>query len=245
MLPFMPSVSTVGIVAANFHVLERAMRVLLCSPAEPECKVRKLLLLDDAFRLSDEAVRSAAEQATVGLSERAGVALERVSISQIVGSDFDLAACNTAALRQLQTLEFQNTVGDWIENQEPKLGHTFSLAYQNVKQFDRTKAIEALERCERIFGAFKRFLQPGTVVCFPSTPTVAPLLGSLTTMDAVVDFYDRTMAVTSFSGVGRLPEISAPVLTVDGCPVGLSLAVAHYQDEFLLRAARTLLVAER
>ena len=55
-----------------------------------------------------------------------------------------------------------------------------------------------------------------------------------------MDFYDHTMAITSFSGVGRLPEISIPLTTVDGAPVGLSIAAGMNQDEFLLKTARQL-----
>jgi amidase len=69
---------------------------------------------------------------------------------------------------------------------------------------------------------------------------VAPLKGSLSTLEAVTDFYGRTMAITSLSGVGRLPDVTAPLLIVDGCPVGLSIAAAHYEDEFLMNAVRTM-----
>lgn len=240
-LPFMPSVSTVGAVATDFEILDRAMRVLLRSGTERAAKLQRVILLEDAFNLADKPVREASQSAIAGMAKRTGIAPERVSFSEIVGRDMDLTACNEAALRDLQTAEFENTVGDWIENHKPELGFTFSMAYGNVKSFDRTKIMESLDLCERLFQGINRFLQPGTVICFPTTPTVAPLKGSLNTMEAVLDFYDRTMAVTSFSGVGRLPEISAPLLSIDGCPVGLSVAAAHYQDEFLLAAVREML----
>lgn len=240
-LPFMPSVSTVGAVAADFKILERAMRVLLRSGAERVADLQRIVVLEDALRLADQPVREAAEGAISLMAKRTGIALERVTFSDIVSRDMDLAACNEIALRDLQTAEFENTVGDWIENHQPKLGHTFSLAYENVKSFDRTKVIGSIDLCERLFQSINRFLKPGTVICFPTTPTIAPLKGSLTTMEAVSDFYDRTMAVTSFSGVGRLPELSTPLLSIGGCPVGLSIAAAHYQDEFLLAAVRELL----
>jgi amidase len=57
-------------------------------------------------------------------------------------------------------------------------------------------------------------------------------------MDAIMDFYDRTMAIASFSGVGRLPEISVPLRSNAKCPIGLSLAAGYYQDEFLLDVVR-------
>jgi len=48
------------------------------------------------------------------------------------------------------------------------------------------------------------------------------------------------MAITSFAGIGRLPEISIPGADVEGIPIGVSLAAGHYQDEFLMSAAKQL-----
>ncbi|MFZ2960301.1 MAG: amidase family protein [Candidatus Ozemobacteraceae bacterium] len=242
-LPFMPSVSTVGIVATGLEILNRAMRVLLRSGTEPTPNLNRIFVLEDAFKLADKPVAEAAELALEHMSKRANIPLVWVSFTDIVGRAMNLTSCNEEALRNLQTAEFENTVGDWIENNRPELGVTFSMAYGNVKTFNRTKAIESIDLCERLFESIRRFLQHGTVICFPTTPTVAPLKGSLNTMDSVLDFYNRTMAVTSFSGVGRLPEISAPLLSVGKHSVGLSIAAAHYQDEFLLSVARDVLAA--
>ncbi len=240
-LPFMPSVSTVGVLAASFEVLERTMRVLLRSGQRPSAPLKRLVLLEDALALADAPIRAAAEQVVQRLAERAGLPLERLALSQLLGREWDLVACNERALRELQTAEVGNTVGDWIDRHSPRLGRTFTLAWANVQRFDRTRGLVALELCERLFEDLARALSPGTVVCFPTTPTVAPLRGSLDHEEAVLDFYDRTMAVTSLAGVGRLPELTAPLLAVGGCPVGLSLAAGHYQDEQLLEVARELI----
>lgn len=233
-VPFMPSVSTVGVVAADPSVLRRAMRVLLRSPSAQTVRPQRLVAIDDAFELADNALREAAETALLQLSKRIGIPVERSRFSTVVGEDMPLTACNLLALRDLQTLEFQNTVGDWIETHSPQLGQTFAMAYRNVRNFDRTTAVRSLDLCELLFQRLRQFLTAGTIACFPTTPTIAPLKGALNHLDAIGDFYDRTMAVTSFAGVGRLPEISAPLLTVEGCPAGLSLVAAHYEDEFLL-----------
>ncbi len=241
-LPFMPSVSTVGALAGDFDALDRAMRVLLRSGARETAELKRIVLLEDAFELADRPVREAARREVKRMSKRAGVELESVAFFDITGREMGLSACNESALRDLQTAEFQSAVGNWIEAHEPELGLAFSMAYGNVKAFDRRRIMGSIDLCERLFEGIGRFLQPGTVVCFPTTPTVSPLKGALNTMDAIKDFYARTMAVTSFSGVGRLPEISAPLLSACGCPVGLSLAAAHYQDEFLLGVVRETLL---
>lgn len=240
-LPFMPSVSTVGVLAARFEDLNAAARVMLRSGPKPVVPFQRLLLLTDALEISDDAVRKGAYSALHEISHKVGIPLEPVRFSQIAGEDIPLGDCNVKALRDLQTAEFQSTVGNWIETTKPKLGHVFSMAYGNVRHFDRISALDSLERCERFFEAINTCLTPGTVICFPTTPVVAPRKGTLTTLDRVLDFYDRTMTITAFSGVGRLPEISAPLMTVDGCPVGLSFAAGHYQDEFLLEAVQAML----
>ena len=240
-LPFMPSVSTVGVLADRFDHLDTAIRVLLRSGKRPTAPLQRILVLSDAMEISDEAVRIEANGALAQISRRTGIEPEPISFGQIIGRDMPLSACNEKALRNLQTLEFQSTVGNWIETNAPQMGPAFSMAYENVRGSDRIAALASLDLCERFFEGIQSFFTPGTVICFPTTPVIAPLKGTLNTAESVMDFYDRTMAITAFSGVGRLPELSAPILTVDGCPVGFSIAAGHYQDEFLLNAAQKML----
>ena len=243
-LPFMPSVSTVGVLADRFEHLDAAARVLLRSGSRAVVPLRRLLLLTDALDVSDRAVQEQAGAALRRIADKVGVPLESVRFSEIAGEDLPLGDCNVKALRDMQTAEFQSTIGNWIETAKPTLGTTFTLAYGNVRRFDRVAALDSLVLCERFFEAINAFLPAGVMICFPTTPVIAPLKGTLTTLKNVLDFYDRTMTITAFSGVGRLPEISAPLLTVDGCPVGLSFAAGHYQDEFLLASVRQILGVE-
>ncbi|MBL4645677.1 MAG: glutamyl-tRNA amidotransferase [Hyphomicrobiales bacterium] len=240
-LPFTPSVSTVGILAARMDTLDKAIRVLLRRSKRPVAPLRRILVLADAMEICDATVRIAAERALERIAHRTGIVPELIRFAQIVGRDIPLSACNENALRDLQTMEFQNTVGNWIENNKPHTGTDFSKAYENVRGFDRISALASLDRCERIFEELNDFLSSGTVICFPTAPFIAPFKNSLNTEESVGNFYGRTMAITAFSGIGRLPEISAPLLTVEGCPVGLSIAAGHYQDEFLLGAVEEML----
>ncbi|PLX36679.1 MAG: glutamyl-tRNA amidotransferase [Hyphomicrobiales bacterium] len=242
-LPFMPSVSTVGVLARSHGILERTTRVLLRSGPRAPAEVKRIFVLNDAFRLATPEIAAAAREALDSIASRSGVTLETVDFADIVGREMDLVACNKDALRNVQTAEFQNTVGNWIENQKPELGFAFSMAYKSVRAFERTSAIESLELCERLFESIRAFLEPGSVIGFPTTPRIAPLKGTLTSLEAVADFYDPTMAVTSFSGVGRLPEITAPLLAVADCRAGLSFVAGPYQDEFLMTAVGRLLDA--
>lgn len=243
-LPFMPSVSTVGVLASNLPLLEAAARVLLRSGTKPATPLRRLLVLSDAVEIATPAVQERLWAALDDITRRTGLAAEPIRFGQIAGEDVPLSDCNLKALRDLQTMEVQSTIGNWIETTGPELGTTFSLAYGNVQGFDRIAALGSLARSERFFEQINAALPAGTIICFPTTPTIAPLKGSLDTLEAVTAFYDPTMTITAFSGVARLPEISAPLLTVEGCPVGLSFAAGHYQDEALLGALSELLATQ-
>ena len=207
-LPFMPSVSTVGVLAERLADLDVVARVLLRSGSKPVAPVQRLLVLTDALEIADASVSQAVTARLDAIAQQADIALEPVRFSDLTGTDLPLSACNLEALlRDLMTAEFQSTVGNWIETEKPELGFTFSMAYGNVKSFDRIAALNSLTRSERLFEAINAALPEGTVICFPTTPVIAPLKGSLNTLEAVTAFYDPTMTITAFSGVGRLPEI--------------------------------------
>ncbi|WP_306260092.1 amidase family protein [Pararhizobium sp. IMCC21322] len=239
-LPFMPSVSTVGAFANTIDVLGKVMRVLLRSRPKPFGGINNIFLLEDAFSVADPAVRAAIENSICNLSCAHGVTVSKVSANDIFGSDYDLIAANERALRILQTAEFASTVGSWIDTVEADVSPGFALAYQNVQHQDRSTVNEALDLCEYLFARILDFMGPDDLICTPTTPSPAPLKASMTSAVQFQNFYDRTMALTSFAGVGRAPEISIPAASVDGLPVGVSLIARHYEDEFLLEAAKVL-----
>ena len=240
-LPFMPSVSTVGAFASTGDVLENVMRVLLSSAEVAPPGIRTLYMLEDAFALADPVVQTAFRDSTASLGQTLGVTVVPVTIHDMFGDDIDLITCNERALRCLQTAEFANTVGAWIETTKPDLSPGFVMAYQNVLGFDRSTLTDALRLREHLFRQMSGFIGPGDVVCFPTTPTLPPLKASLADAETVQQFYNRTMAVTSFAGVGRLPELSVPLARSEGIPVGVSFAAGPYQDETLLNIAKRFL----
>ena len=239
-LPFMPSVSTVGAFSNDINILENVMRTMLRSEDTKPEDILNIYLLEDAFSIADAEVSCAIKSKISYLFEIEGVVIRSITLSDIVGEEIDLNISNSQALRVLQTAEFANTVGGWIETFSPEKGPGFSAAYENVRNFDRTELSNALSLCEKIFNKISNFTKKGDLFLFPTTPTIAPLKGSLNNLDGVLDFYDRTMAISSFAGIGGIPEISIPLVTVNGAPVGLSVAAGRYQDEFLLSSVKKL-----
>lgn len=233
-LPFMPSVSTVGVLASEFSCMESVMRVILSSGARREQKVERLVALTDSFEIADESVRDASVAMLRKVGETLDLPVDTVSFGEIAGNELTLFDCNSHVLRNVQIAEFQNSLGSWLDDYEPELGRIFLNSYETVRAFDRRLALNSLQTRERLFARINSFLGSATIICFPTTPFVAPRKSSLTAQKENADFYSRTMATTSFAGIGKLPEISAPFLEVEGCPVGLSFAASHGSDEMLV-----------
>lgn len=239
-IPFMPSTSTVGAFANNIDILERVMRVLLSSGDDKVDTIRTIYILKDVLDIADEPVRRAFEESVSHLYENKDISLKTVTLSEIVGEPMTLDTCNRKALRILQTTEFGNTVGEWVEQNNPELGRIFGLSYRFIRNFDRTDLNKALFLSAKLRQRISSFPGRNDLFLYPTTPTVAPLKGSLDDPDTVAEFYNRTMAVTSFAGVSRIPELSLPITRIDDVPIGISLAGGVNRDEFVLKAAREL-----
>ncbi|MGL4602982.1 MAG: amidase family protein [Iodobacter sp.] len=239
-LPFMPSVSTVGAMSGQSDILNKVMRVLLRSQQGPVQKINHIYLLQDAFDMADAAVLAALDETIEYLKNIPNINISCISLKEIMGEEISLNHFNERALRELQTAEFANTTGSWVQQFNPETGPGFKAGFANVLLSERSKISDALFLCEKIFQRLLKFTAAGDLFCFPSVPVAAPKKGSLNHLEAVLDFYGRTMAVTSFAGVARLPEITIPVSHIAGVPVGLSLVAGYYQDEFLLDAAKEL-----
>ncbi len=239
-LPFSPSVSTVGILANEITVLEKVMRVLLCSSHKLAAPVKHIYLLEDAFAIADEEINKALQEKIAQLRDRQDITVSSITLSEIVGEDISLYSCNEEALRVVQSTEIWNALGSWITAFNPEMDPQIRRVLEDVKNIDRSKLNDALYTCERIYTKVSQFTKTGDLFCFPTVPILPLLKGELENIEKGKDFYRRAMAITSFAGAARLPEISIPVTNVRNIPIGLSLAAGHGQDEFLLASVRQL-----
>ncbi len=239
-LPFVPSVSTVGVFSKKLDILEKVMHVLLRSGRRNLRSIENIYLLEDAFSIAVPEVNEALQESITFLRKTKNIRVFTITLSEIVGEKIDLFTCNENSLRVVQSAEAWNSFGSWIEAFKPELGPRVRLGLENVKQTDRSKLNEALYFCEQLFIKVSNFIKPGDLFCFPTVPVIAPLKGVLDEFDKAMNYYRPTMAITAFSGIAHLPEISLPVTQTEGVPVGLSLVAGHRQDEFLLAATKYL-----
>ena len=90
---------------------------------------------------------------------------------------------------------------------------------------------EQRRACERICALVK----PGTVLALPTAPCIAPRIE--TSSEALESFRVRVMRLTCVAGLSGLPQVTLPVGSISGCPIGLSFIGWHAGDEALLDLA--------
>src|SRR5262249_25949246 len=100
------------------------------------------------------------------------------------------------------------------------------------------QAAAARKEHARIRALIRAAGKPGTVLALPSAPAIAPLIDA--PPDSLNAFRGRVMRLTCIAGLGGLPQVSMPIGTVAGCPVGLSFIGWAGGDEALLELATTL-----
>lgn len=239
-LPFAPSSSTVGVLACDLKTLERVAKVLLSSCERGTASIGRIYLLKDAFSLASREISIALEKEISGLAKRSSVVIEPVSLSEIVGEKTDLESWRREIFSPLQCSEIWNAVGAWIEDKRPQMSPRVSESMKHFKSFDRSSLSRALSLREKMFHKVADFVGPDDLVCFPTVPRVAPFIGELDEKERNMDYYMRTMSVTCFSSVAALPEVTLPLVKVNGASVGFSFAASHRRDEFLLASVSEL-----
>lgn len=225
-MPLAPSYDTVGWFARDLATLERVGRALL--PLRASARPARLLIASDAFGLARDAVRAALAPHAAGLC--AGFArFEEVALSQ----EGLLAWQRT--MRVVQGHEVWQAHGEWIARAKPAFGPGTRERIQWASTIAREDALAASARREEISRRLDALLDDA-VLCIPTVPFVAPLRRAPTAEQ------DRTDALSLLcvASLGRLPQITIPVATAEGCQVGLSLIAARGADLALLDAALPL-----
>jgi amidase len=84
----------------------------------------------------------------------------------------------------------------------------------------------------------EKVAKPGSVLLLPTAPCIAPRKSA--SAAALEYFRVRVMRLTCIAGSGGLPQVTIPIGSLSGVPVGMSLIGWAGSDEVLLNLALSL-----
>jgi amidase len=229
--PLAHSFDTGGWFARDAALLEKVGRVLIASTAEGK-PARRVLLAEDAFALAGPEV-SAALAAGVARVGKAIAKPQAVTVSaEGLRNWFEI-------FRVLQGAEVWAEHGAWITQTRPDLGPGVRERIQWASTLKPAEVEPLKPKREAIARHLADLLGDDAVLVLPTVSGIAPLLNSPPA--AVDDFRARAMSLLCIAGLARLPQVSLPLGTLDGCPVGLSLVGPRGADEMVLATARRVM----
>ena len=227
--PLAPSFDTCGWFARDPVLLERVGRVLLGDTSQG--KPGAVLIADDAFEIAGETVTNALRPALNRISSLIGKPAQ-VTLSSEGLSRWSLI------FRVLQGAEIWAQHGEWVTTVKPALGPGVKERIEWTSTIAAEDVDMAREKRAAIARRMDALLAGNAVMIVPTTPGIAPLRDR--PQEEMNDFRHRALSLLCVAGLARLPQLSLPFASMDGCPLGISLIAARGNDMLLLALAREL-----
>lgn len=142
------------------------------------------------------------------------------------------------AFRTVQAREVWETFGPFITRAKPELGPGIKERMEFAAAVTAQQEVVARRIIASARSHLRALVPPGTVMALPTSPSIAPSVN--TSGEEAESFRVRVMRLTCMAGLAGLPQMTLPVGTVAGCPVGLSLIGWPGGDEALLDLAVSL-----
>jgi len=230
-LPQAPSFDTVGWFARDAETFGKVGEVLLQTAISPS-RPASLLIAEDAFGLLDSDVRKALDPMVELIARSVG----KHETERLSASGLDHWAEHQ---RLLQGREAWDGMKGWINEVNPRFAVDVSLRYFNGmstsdEQVEQSRSVQA-EAIERISGLLSEY----DIICLPTATSAAPRLDR--SLDDRQGVGYRLGHLLCIGGMTGCPQITLPLATIDGLPLGLSLMGARGSDEMLIGFAREII----
>jgi len=141
--------------------------------------------------------------------------------------------------RAVQGFQAWRAHGPWIESRKPKLMEAVRGRFEAARRVSEAAYERAVEKRADVRERVHQILGDDGFMVLPTLPTIAPLVRA---PEADLEsFRARALSMLCMAGLAGVPQLSLPVGTVAGCPLGLSLVGPAGRDRALIGLGRKLL----
>jgi amidase len=141
--------------------------------------------------------------------------------------------------RILQGYEAWAAHGPWISSRDADLGPQTATRFEVSRRVTAAEAEAAAKKRAEVRERVRGLVGDDGVLMLPTMPGIAPLVEA--PEEVFEAFRARAISMLCIAGLAGLPQLSLPVATVSGCPLGLSLIGPPGRDRALLALGRDVL----
>jgi amidase len=227
-----PSFDTCGWFARDIEVLSRVSEVLLGVEIPGLSVQPELLRPIDLYSLVSSEIAQTFTPAENCLAQHFG---EFRNCRILTDPVTEMVEC----FRTVQGFEAWELHGGWIQEYQPAFGPGVAERFKwaSSVSLDQYRAANARRRrfCEQI----RSLLSDRGLLVLPTVGDIAPLRGSA--LSVLEDYRKRAFSLLCIAGLAGLPQLSLPLASHRGAPLGLSLIGPVGGDEWLISVAKVLL----
>jgi amidase len=226
LVPLNPLFDTATWLAHEAGIFERVAGVLL--PASSFARTR-VVEPADAWAEADPVFQPALQRARDTLAGLLGAPVEKITAAPDGLDAWRQDYVTASAFNGWQTH------GDWIESHSPHFAPPIAARWRFASTVTAEDAAAARERIAGVRAHVRGWLGDDGVAVLPSAASLAPLRDA---DPAAVDAVRlRTLRITSIAGLAGLPQVSLPLRSAEGAPLGVSLLGPAGSDRALIALA--------
>ncbi len=226
-----PSFDTCGYFTRDGATFIRVGEVLLGPDSAPLPQSPRVLLAQDAFALLHKEVREALAPAL----RQAEAVLGGPEPIEVAAEGFTALYWT---MRYIQSREAWTVDGPMIERYHPPLGPGVADRFEFSKAVTDAQVTEAQVIRAAFRKRFSALLADDAVLILPTMPDIAPLLSQ--SDEALNDYRNNALNLLCLSVLSGLPQVSIPLASRSGAPLGLSLMGPAGSDMSLVALAQRI-----
>ena len=233
-LDMAPSLDTCGWFTRDIHTFGRVAEVLLGHDPYPLPERVRLLRSPQL----DALAQPEALHALLGAMQRVEAVTQ--SATSLAPDLLDIESMFWS-VRHIQGHETWGINRALITRFAPPLGPGVAQRFEWSRQVTDAQMEQAREQRARLQATWKQVIGLDGVLMLPTMPDIAPL--NTLSESEMDDFRNRSVRLLCLSGLTGCPQISLPMASRQGAPLGLSLMSPPGSDLSLVRLAQRVMAA--
>ncbi len=230
-LDLSPSFDTCSWFSRDIDTYARVADVLLGADEKPLPAKPRLWMPTEIWALLSPEVRSALQPAMDLITRTHGAAQ---ALDGFFG-DFDELYWS---FRYIQGREAWATDGDLITRYQPPLGPGVKDRFEWSRKVTDGQVSQAWAVRQRLTEKLEQALGDNGVLIMPTMPDVAPLISQAES--ELENYRNNAIRMLCISGLSGLPQLSMPLASRLGAPLGISLLGPRGRDRSLVAMAQAL-----